>query len=77
MTDCHAHPVARNSERHQIQQVITRLTATYPEVPQARIADVVKIVHARFDGRPLREFVPLFVERAAKAELRDSSLLGV
>ncbi|MFC7671851.1 three-helix bundle dimerization domain-containing protein [Mycolicibacterium sp. GCM10028919] len=69
--------MARDSERHQIQQVITRLTATYPEVPQARIVDVVKTVHARFDGRPLREFVPLFVERAAKAELRDSSLLGV
>jgi hypothetical protein len=77
MTDCHAHSVARNSEQHQIQQVITRLTATYPDVPQARIADVVETVHARFDGRPLREFVPLFVERAAKAELRDPSLLGV
>ena len=77
MTDCHSHSVARDTERHQIQQVITRLTATYPGVPQERIADVVQTVHARFDGRPLREFVPLFVERAAKAELRDLSLLGV
>jgi hypothetical protein len=58
MTDCDAHSVARDSEQHQIQQVITT-------------------VHARFDGRPLREFVPLFVERAARAELRDPSLLGV
>jgi hypothetical protein len=77
MTDCHALSVARDSEQHQIQQVITRLTATYPGVPQTRVVDVVKTVHARFDGRPLREFVPLFVERAAKAELRDLSLLGV
>ncbi|WP_235887441.1 three-helix bundle dimerization domain-containing protein [Mycolicibacterium arabiense] len=69
--------MSRDSEQHQIQQVITRLAAAYPDVPQARIADVVKTVHARFDGRPLREFVPLFVERAAKVELRDSSLLGV
>ncbi|WP_237572410.1 three-helix bundle dimerization domain-containing protein [Mycolicibacterium lacusdiani] len=69
--------MARDSEQHRIQQVIIRLTATYPGVPQARIADVVKTVHARFDGRPLREFVPLFVERAAKVELRGQSLQGV
>jgi len=25
--------------------------------------------HARFDGRPIRDFVPLFVERAAKRQL--------
>jgi hypothetical protein len=26
---------------------------------------------ARFDGRPIRDFVPLFVERSAKAELNN------
>jgi hypothetical protein len=30
---------------------------------------VVQEEHARFNGRPLRDFVPLFVERSAKAEL--------
>jgi hypothetical protein len=25
--------------------------------------------HARFDGRPIREFIPLFVERNTKAGL--------
>jgi hypothetical protein len=26
-------------------------------------------VHARFDGRPLRDYVPLLVERSARSEL--------
>jgi hypothetical protein len=33
------------------------------------VASVVHDVHARFDGRPLRDFVPLLVERTAKSEL--------
>jgi hypothetical protein len=58
---------------NQIDQVVTRLSATYPSVPQTRVLEVVQTVHARFDGRPLREFVPLFVERSAKRELRELS----
>jgi len=30
---------------------------------------VVHHNHARFDGRPVRDFVPLFVERGARQEL--------
>jgi len=30
---------------------------------------VVHRNHARFDGRPVRDFVPLFVERGARQEL--------
>jgi hypothetical protein len=30
---------------------------------------VVHQTHAKFDGRPVRDFVPLFVERGAKEEL--------
>jgi hypothetical protein len=33
------------------------------------VASVVHDVHARFDGKPLRDFVPLLVERTAKSEL--------
>jgi hypothetical protein len=30
---------------------------------------VVHHTHAKFDGHPVRDFVPLFVERGAKEEL--------
>lgn len=33
------------------------------------VATVVRDVHSRYDGRPLRDFVPLFVERNASSEL--------
>jgi hypothetical protein len=32
---------------------------------------VVHRYHARFDGRRIRDFVPLFVERLARAELAN------
>ncbi|MBB5160773.1 three-helix bundle dimerization domain-containing protein [Mycobacterium sp. AZCC_0083] len=39
------------------------------------MAEVVHAIHARFDERPLREFVPLFVERGAKRELGQLSTI--
>jgi len=52
-----------------IEQLLERLIATHPAVPSERVAEVVRSVHAKFDDRPLREYVPLFVERGAKREL--------
>jgi hypothetical protein len=52
-----------------IKQVVDRLTESFPSVPADRVATAVHLNHARFDGRPVRDFVPLFVERAAKREL--------
>jgi hypothetical protein len=33
------------------------------------VSTVVHDIHARYEGRPLRDYVPLFVERNAKSEL--------
>ena len=52
-----------------IKQVVDRLTQSYPSVPAEKVATVVHLNHARFDGRPVRDFVPLFVERGARQEL--------
>ena len=61
--------MAHTSEQTQIEHVVTRLSATYPAVPPTRVVEVVQTIHARFDGRPLRDFVPLFVERGARGEI--------
>jgi len=34
------------------------------------VSSVVRDVHAKHDGRPLRDYVPLFVERNAMTELK-------
>ena len=57
------------SEQTVIEQLVVRLTSRYPTISQSTVATVVRDVHSRFEGRPLRDFVPLLVERNAKSEL--------
>ena len=57
------------SDDTAIAEVVERLSHTNPAVSPLTVADVVHRMHAKFEGRPVRDFVPLFVERNAKAEL--------
>jgi len=43
--------------------------AKLPKRAAETVTTVVHRNHARFDGRPVRDFVPLFVERGARQEL--------
>ena len=62
------------TEWSAIEQLVVRLRNVYPNVPADTVATVVHHNHARFDGRPVRDFVPLFVERGAKQELTRLSV---
>jgi hypothetical protein len=62
--------VAEPSEQKMIDGLVARLATKHPSV---RVAEVVHTIYSRFDQRPLREFVPLFVERGAKRELSQLS----
>jgi len=57
------------SEQTVIEQLVVRLTSRYPAISQSTVATVVRDVHSRFEGRPLRDFIPLLVERNARSEL--------
>ena len=57
------------SEQTIIDDLVERLTSRYPAISRATVEGVVHDVHARFDGRPLRDYVPLLVERTARSEL--------
>jgi hypothetical protein len=61
--------VVESSEWTAIEQVVGRLQASYPAVPADTVKTVVHHHHARFDGRPIRDYVPLFVERESRREL--------
>jgi len=52
-----------------IEHLVERLKKSYPEVSPDTIVTVVHHNHARFGGRPIRDFVPLFVERGSKRQL--------
>ncbi len=57
------------SEQQIIAGVADRLTSKFPTVPAETVTAVVRDVHGHFDGRPVRDYVPLLVERLAGQEL--------
>jgi hypothetical protein len=61
------------SEQQIIDQLSGRLVASYQDVEPAHVARIVLEEYARFDGRPIRDFVPLFVERHAREALSKLS----
>lgn len=61
--------MVKTDEATQIAELIARVVATYPDRSTADIAQVVQTLHAGFDSAKIREFVPLLVEREARAVL--------
>lgn len=59
--------VEHADEQRQIDQVVSRLTESFPYVPDHIITETVDSTYHRFDGARIREFVPLFVERSCRA----------
>jgi hypothetical protein len=64
--------VAKISERAPVAEVQTRLTSKYPHFSPDEIAATVARVYARFDRSRIRDYVPLLVERRARAELASA-----
>ncbi|MCI4675994.1 three-helix bundle dimerization domain-containing protein [Candidatus Mycolicibacterium alkanivorans] len=67
--------MAQISEAMMIDQVLERLSSTFSDIPPQDVTEVVRTAHARFDSSTVREFVPLLVERRARAELSAKSSL--
>jgi hypothetical protein len=57
------------SEQQIIDQLSQRLAGEHAQVEPAHVTRVVHEEYARFDGRPIRDFIPRFVERNATKEL--------
>ncbi|RVW09099.1 hypothetical protein EGT67_13175 [Prescottella agglutinans] len=56
-------------EERLIGLVTRRLTEKHPDKSFTAVSDAVARAHAHFVDRPIRDFVPLLVERYAEAEL--------
>jgi hypothetical protein len=61
----------RSDEERAIGEVVDRLAKQFPQVPAEAVEQVVSQSRPEFDEVPIRDFVPLFVERGAKARLRE------
>jgi len=58
--------MVESSEWTAVQQVVDRLKQSYPSLAPDTVTMVVHQNYARFDGGPVRDFVPLFVEGGAR-----------
>lgn len=56
-----------------IGQVVDRLRQGFPQVPGDTLNDIVGSVRRQFHEAPIRDFIPLFIERQAKEKLAHLS----
>lgn len=56
-------------EDREAQEIIDRLSARYPDQPEANVVEAVNEARSRFETAKVRDFVPVLVEREAKARL--------
>lgn len=61
------------TEEQHISVVRQRLAARFPTIDSGVINQAIDTAHHQFDGRPVRDFVPLLVERAALRSLTDDT----
>jgi hypothetical protein len=60
-------------ERQALDQVTDRLSRSFADrFSPGQVDAAVSSIHHRFDGRPIRDFVPVLVERMARDELRHA-----
>ena len=61
--------LASEDEVRAVTEVTRRLTGLFPEVEAAVVEHVVYRSYERFAGSPIRDFVPVLVERLARGAL--------
>ena len=65
--------MSNEDETRAVTEVAQRLTVSFPDVAPDVIQDTVHTSHQRFAGSPIRDFVPVLVERAANTSLATTA----
>ena len=58
------------AEQRSVEEVVDRLTMKYPGIDRLEIERIVAEEHQAFEGRPVRDFVPVLVEKSAKQRVK-------
>jgi hypothetical protein len=58
------------AEQRSVEEVIDRLATKYPSVHRLEIEKIVAAEHEAYDGRPVRDFIPVLVEKSAKKRVK-------
>jgi hypothetical protein len=65
--------MSEEDEVRAVAEVAQRLAASFPDVAPDVVQDTVHASHQRFAGSPIRDFVPVLVERMAKTSLATTA----
>ncbi len=61
--------LSHEDEIRAVAKVTERLSASFPDVPADLVTQAVSASHNRFESSPIRDFVPVLVERMARSSL--------
>jgi hypothetical protein len=59
------------AEEDAIRQVAARLAQQFPDLPDDEVERAVYGKYGSFDDSPVRDFVPMLVERASRGRLAE------
>jgi hypothetical protein len=62
--------VIQIDEETLLGEIQRRLLDEFPSVSPRVVDILIRAEHARFEGSPIRDFIPLFVEKRARRDLR-------
>jgi hypothetical protein len=68
--------MASADEARMIDRLADRLAEQFPDTPRETVQAIVDCAYAEFAGRPIRDFIPIFVERAAHRRLNTASVVA-
>jgi hypothetical protein len=57
-------------EMRHVEALVERLTRKFPELPPSTIEETVTRVHGQLGDAPIRDYVPVLVEREAVDSLK-------
>lgn len=64
-----AYDMPEIDEHVMVEEVARRLADSHSDISAERISSIVQGAYAQFEHSRIRDFIPLFVERRARAEL--------
>ncbi len=59
-------------EERELAEVIDRLTKRFPTASAAEVEGAVNVEYLALEGNPVRDFVPVLVEKQAKKRLKHA-----
>jgi hypothetical protein len=68
--------LSSEDETRAVDELSQRWVLSFPDIAPDVVEDAVHISHDQFAGSPIRDFVPVLVERTAKSHLKTQLQAG-